>query len=116
MQPLQKRIEALQTFTTEAWQRLSLDEKQNELSRIDNQLADSSVWSDSEKAGQLSRQAATLRGQIEPWQVLRDQIEESAELVSLGDESLADELSEQCAQLEARYDSLSRELLFGGIY
>ncbi len=116
MQPLLKRLEKLKQDTLEAWDRLQLDAKKDELASIDTQLADSSVWNEPERAGALSKQSAALRGQIEPWQSLCTEVDELRELAALGDDSLLPETEEQAALLEQRYDELSKDLLFGGEY
>ena len=64
MQPLLKRVEKLQGDIAEAWQRLLLDAKGEELAQIDTQLADSNVWANPERAQVLSNQSAALRDQI----------------------------------------------------
>jgi peptide chain release factor 2 len=116
MQPLLKRAEKIHQDITEAWQRLGLDAKQVELTSVDTQLAESKVWDNPEQAQLLSKQAATLRSQIEPWQTLRSEIREIEELLALGDDSLVNEMEEQLGKLEKHYDELSRELLFSGEY
>jgi len=116
MQPAQKRAEQLKTAIAEAWDRLHLDRKQAELAAIDEQLATSDVWSDSEKAQLLSKQAAALRGQIDPWVTLQTQLSDTGELLALEDESLLPELEKQLQLLEDRYEELSTALLFDGDY
>lgn len=116
MQPLLKQIESLKTDLVEAWNRLQLDTKQEELADVDAQLAESDVWNNTERAQALSKRAAALRGQVEPWLELRDQLQDIEELAALGDDSLLAELEKQVVIFEKRYGNLSKELLFGGEY
>lgn len=116
MQPLLKQIENLKTGLGEAWNRLQLDTKQDELTSVDEQLADSGVWNDSERAQVLSKRAAALRSQIEPWLALRSQLHDIEELAALGDGSLLTELEKQVVVLEEHYAQLGKELLFSGEY
>ena len=116
MQPLLKRIESLKNGVAEAWERLKLNDKQAELASLDDQLADSNVWAVPERAQTLSKQAAALRSQIEPWLTLRAQGSDIEELMALGDDSLLPEFEEQIAALEKQYENLSTELLFSGEY
>lgn len=116
MQPLLKRAEKLQEAIHEAWGRLMLDQKKEELGRVDAQLADSGVWNDPEQAQLLSKQSASLRGQLEPWLALREQAKDNLELLALGDDSLLPEFEEQMTLLEQAYERLSKELLFNGEY
>ena len=64
----------------------------------------------------LTRQAAGLRSQIEPWQILRSQISDIVELMDLGDDSMLAEFTEQLAALEAEYQERRKDLLFSGEY
>lgn len=116
MQPILKRVETLQREIDEAWDRLQLDAKRQELSVIDEQLADSQVWVNVERAQMLSKQSAALRDQIDPWVTLRSQASDISELMALGDESLLPEFDEQVAALEATYSTLRKSLLFDGEY
>ncbi len=116
MQPILKKIDSLKINLVEAWARLQLDSKRDELAKIDEQLASATVWDDSEKAQLLSKQGAALRTLIEPWQTLREQLADIEELLALEDESLLLECEEQFAVLEAQYKSLKTNLLFNGEY
>ena len=71
MQPLRKQAEDLRTRVASACQALHIDARAEELAVLDEQLADSNVWANVERAQMLTRQAASLRSQIEPWQILR---------------------------------------------
>lgn len=116
MQPIEKQTRELRAEIESAWQRLKLDDKQSELASLDRQLADGDVWNNSDRAQSLSKQAATLRSQVEPWQKLRDQIYEISEIVELGDKSLLPELEIQIESISEEYQDLSKELLFNGEY
>lgn len=116
MQPLKKRVEHLKSEVAEAWQRLALDAKQQDLRAIDERLADSTVWNDSDKAQRLSKQAAALRSQIEPWQSLKEQLADIEQLLALDDDSLVPECEEHVTLLERLHETLSKDLLFNGEY
>ena len=99
MQPLRKRAEALQQSISEAYERLKLDAKSTELLHIDEQLADSQVWSNVERAEALNKQSAALRAQIEPWQTLRAQASDIVELMKIGDSSMVEEFDQQISAM-----------------
>lgn len=116
MQPLKKRTEELQAGIETAWQSLAIDAKSQELTAIDEQLADSQVWANPDRAQLLSKQAASLRSQIEPWQTLRAQTVDIVELMEIGDDSMVAEFNGQIAALETEYAGLRKELLYHGEY
>ena len=116
MQPLRKQAEDLHARVASACQALRIDARAEELAVLDEQLADSNVWANVERAQMLTRQAASLRSQIEPWQILRSQISDIVELMDLGDDSMLAEFTEQLAALEAEYQERRKDLLFSGEY
>lgn len=114
MQPLKKRAGELLAHINEAYDSLHVDATFAELTVIDEQLADSNVWANPEHAQLLSKQSAALKGQVEPWQILRSQVADLLELMELGDESLALEFEQQITACEAEYTERRKELLFNG--
>lgn len=116
MHPLKKRLEELSTKVKTAYEALSIDAKIEELKAIDQQLAESDVWANPDRAQMLSKESAMLRGQIEPWQVLRGQSEDLIELMSLGDDSLSEEFDQQITALETEYEERQTDLLYGEKY
>ena len=116
MQPLKKQAETLRAQVQSACKALAIDAVVEELAQIDEQLADSNVWANVERAQMLSRQAASLRSQVEPWQVLRSQVSDIIELMDLGDESMLLEFQQQLTALETEYQVRRKDLLFSGDY
>lgn len=116
MQPLRKRLTQLRAETMAAFERLGIEAKKHELATLDKQLADPDLWRDPTNAEQVNRQAAELRQQIDPWQFLKTQCDDSAELMEMGDDSMLPELTNQVASLEAEYARLKKDLLFQGEY
>lgn len=116
MQPLQAKIKDLNSKLDEAYAQLSIDSKAKELAGIDEQLATSDIWSDVENAQNLSKQAASLRSQIEPWQALRAQVADIEELIALGDDSLLVEFEQQTDTMEQEFAQLKKDLLYRGEY
>jgi len=116
MQPLKKRLEELSANVDHSYASLQVDAKQQELDALDTQLANSDVWANPERAQTLSKAAAALRSQIEPWQILRSQTRDMTELMDLGDDSLLPEFEQQIAALEQEYQERQTDLLFSGEY
>lgn len=116
MQPLKKHSKDLLEQINSAYRRLDIDAKREELSHIDEQLADSNVWSNPERAQMLARESSALKSQTEPWQVLKSQVSDIIELMELGDDSMIDEFTQQIDALESEYAERRKELLFDGEY
>lgn len=116
MQPLRKRSSELLEQVTNAYEQLSIDAKSEELAVIDAQLADANVWANPERAQMLSRESASIRSQVEPWQTLKSQVSDITELMELGDDSMLAEFDQQITALELEYTERRKELLFDGEY
>lgn len=116
MQPLRQRLLELRNQLDVACERLDIETKERDLEAFDAELAEPDVWRDPAHAEKLSKQAGSLRQQIEPWQLLRMQVADSVELLELGDISMLPELTEQIDQLEVEYGRLKKDLLFRGEY
>ena len=116
MQPLKKRAATLLTDVETAVQQLRIADKTTQLAELEQQLADSQIWVNPAYAQQVSRQAAALRSQIQPWQVLQSQARDIAELMELGDASMIPEFEQQMAMLETEYQQHHRDVLFSGEY
>lgn len=116
MQPLKKRSLDLLGQISVTYDQLAIDAKQEELTAIEEQLSDANVWVNPERAQILARESATLRGQVEPWQVLKSQISDIVELIDLGDETMLPEFEQQINALEDEYRERRKELLFDGEY
>lgn len=116
MQPLLDRVSSLKDKLEEAYAQLDISAKTRELTVIDEQLATSEVWNDVQHAQSLSKQSASLRAQIEPWQTLRIQVADIEELMSIGDVDMMVEFEEQVSAMEFEFARLKKDLLFRGEY
>ena len=116
MQPLKQDLIELEAGLSQAFERLNLEAKQAELGTLESQLADPDLWRDPTHAEAVTKQAAALRQLLEPWQLLRAQVSDGAELLELGDSSIVAELSAQVDQLKTEYARLKKDLMFQGEY
>lgn len=116
MQPLKKRAGALTHDIAASIEQLAIDELVAELAQVDEQLADPSVWTNPARAQSLSKRSAQLSAQIDPWTTLRSQVADIAELMDIGDDSMAVEFTDQLDAFDAEYARLKKDLLYSGEY
>lgn len=116
MQPLMKRIDALQEEVAKAYQQLTIDAKAQKLEDLGAQLAQPEIWNNPAYAQDISKQQAALRDMVTPWQTLVAQVADIKELLELGDDSMSDEFDGQISALENEFAQRKKELLFGGEY
>ena len=116
MQPLKRRCSELLQQINTAYETLQIDAKNEQMSQIDEQLADSGVWANPDHAQQLSRESAALKNLVDPWLVLRSQTTDLSELMDLGDDSMIAEFEQQLQAIETEFEQKRKELLFDGKY
>lgn len=96
---------------------IKLDDKVAKLAELDKIISDSNIWTNVERAQNLIKQANSLRSQLEPWQVLRAQVNDILDLIQeLNDESLEAEFNSQVEALNCDYQRLKKDLLFKDKY
>ncbi len=114
MQPLKKKVEQLLADVRSAMERLDVVGKKQQLEMLDSELAVPEIWNNPGHAQDVSKKAAAVRAQLEPWETLAAQLGDIDELMELGDDSMLGEFEAQVAAFETQYTDLKKELLFNG--
>lgn len=111
---LQHAAEKLQSDIQQALDKLNVKKVQQDLQRLQQQMATSDFWQDNIKAQAVAKQEAKLRTIIEPWLLVHKEVSDILELSK--DPSLATELVQQLDLAEKRYSTLAFDLQFSGLY
>ncbi len=114
--PLQNRLENLQQELDNSWQRLKLDEKLTEIEKLEAEVAEPEVWLNPTHARIQNEKLARLSDETQPWKLLKVQLNDLNELISLDDPDLNSELEEQLEALENNLSELKKLLRFTGKY
>lgn len=113
---LQKRLETLKDAFNTIWQKLNVDERLKTLAELEAEVAVPEIWNNPDVAREKTTKLAQLHDALDPWTLLKTQINDLADLMQLGDESLLDEFGEQLDAMEKNLDQLKQELRFTGKY
>ena len=116
MQELQKRLEDLEAEFLKVYEKLAIADKINEVAALEKEVADPEIWHDVENATRKNQELAKLNDEVQPWQLLGTQIKDLTELISISDDSLKEEFSEQIAAMEDELSGLKKSLRFTGAY
>lgn len=116
MQPLEKRLTDLRVALDAAYAQLQIDAKAAQVASLERDMSAPEIWNNPSYAQEKSKQLAALMSIVEPWQTLRAQVTDIAELMALGDESLLSEFDGQVSALEKEFADRKKELLFNGPY
>ena len=113
---LTKRLRQLATDLSEAADKLGLEQKQQQLSDLEEQVARPELWNDPANAQRVTRELANVKSVVQPWNVLQAQTNDAVELLDIIDDELVEEFAEQVKALEETFADLKRQLLFTGKY
>lgn len=111
---LQKRLDALKESFELVWQKLDVDNRLEQLNQLEDEVAVPEIWNNPDLAREKTTKVAQLHDALDPWTLLKTQINDLAELMQLGDESLVEEFNEQLTAMEQKLAELRQELRFTG--
>ena len=81
MQPLKKKIGELEKEIEQAKKALKFSDLEQKLAELDDQLNQPEIWNNPDYAQELTKQAASLRQTVEPWQTLTGQVGDMVDLM-----------------------------------
>jgi len=113
---LHTRARQLLQEVQQALGRLHFDELTAQKQALDEQAAAPDFWNSPGKAQEIAKRQAKLEQRIAPWQTLKKNTEDLAELAALADDSMEADLVAQLEQSEAQFTSLKDELKLAGPY
>lgn len=99
-----------------AYLSLDIEQKQQQVVALEKGLAQPDAWDDPTQAQAKSKELARISNIINPWIVLRTQVDDFIELVKLGDKSLEQEFEAELQALEKELSDLQKTLFFSGKY
>jgi len=111
---LQKRLKALRADFETTWQKLNIDEKLTNMRGLESEVAVPEIWNNPNYARTKTTELANLHTELDPWVLLKTQMQDISELMSLGDESLQDEFTGQLDAMEENLLKLRQALRFTG--
>lgn len=108
MQPLLKRVQELSRSLEPAFVKLDVSGKQAQVAKLEVELAVPEIWNNPTTAQEKSKQLASLQAIVSPWVTLKSQVDDIAELMELGDDSLLAEFTTQIDALESEFATRKR--------
>lgn len=115
MSALQKQLQDLQEKARQAWEMLDLDASQERIHDLEIQMSTPDFWSDQNQAKKISQEVAERKDQVEIWQSLIKDIEETADVLSLAEqeenEPMQREITSTTDTLQRRFEKLELQTL-----
>ena len=116
MQELEKRLSELKSEFLKVYGKLKISDKLLKLAGLEKEVAEPDIWKNVKVATEKNQELSKLQDETQPWELLKTQITDLAELISIADESLEDEISGQISGMESEFLELKRTLRFQGPY
>lgn len=116
MQELEKKLITLETDFLQVYQKLKIDDKLQELQKLEKEVAEPEIWHDVKLATKKNQQVARLTNETESWLLLKTQIHDLKELINISDDDLKTEIEGQITAMEDTLKELKKALRFTGPY
>lgn len=116
MQDLTKRLTELKDEFLKVYEKLGISEKLGKVAELEKEVAEPEIWRDVKLATEKNQELARLNEEVQPWELLKAQIEDLEELLAMSDESLKGEFTEQISAMERGFAELKKALRFQGAY
>lgn len=116
MQDLTKRLTELKDEFLKVYEKLRISEKLGKVAELEKEVAEPEIWRDVKLATEKNQELARLNEEVQPWELLKTQIEDLEELLAMSDESLKGEFTEQISAMEREFAELKKALRFQGAY
>jgi peptide chain release factor 2 len=98
------------------WSVFDLARIEQDLEEYQKKAEQPDLWNDPDTAKQVMKKLAELRDEVDSWHNLQKQIQDTLELVELGDESLRKELDSEISDLEKELKRRELNILLSGPY
>ncbi|MBQ7202364.1 peptide chain release factor 2 [Candidatus Saccharibacteria bacterium] len=116
MQELSRRLVELEKVFLVAYEKLKIDDKLEQIAKLEKEVAEPEIWRNVEEASNKNQELSKLNDEVQPWRLLKTQIEDLKELTEMSDDSLKDEITGQVEAMENDFLGLKKALLFNGPY
>ena len=98
------------------YEKLSIEDKLLKLAELEKEVAEPDIWKNVEEATAKNQELARLNEETVPWELLKTQISDMGELLTLADADLQEEMSEQLDGMKSQLGELRKSLRFQGPY
>ncbi len=116
MEHLINQLEAMQEEINNLMLRLDIAGKVQQADRLEEQASAADFWANPDAAQKVMQKISKLRAEVERWQTVANRINDTLELVELGDETLENELTVETEALEKIVGRMSLQALLSGPY
>ncbi len=114
MDDARKKLSKLEGEFLKAYEKLGISDKVLKASELEKEVAEPEIWRDVKLATEKNQELAKLQDQIQPWELLKTQINDLKELIEVSDEDLKEEIDAQISAMTKDFEGRKQELRFQG--
>ncbi|MDO4870805.1 MAG: peptide chain release factor 2 [Candidatus Saccharibacteria bacterium] len=98
------------------YQKINIDQRRDELVRLEEDFNQPNTWNDPDRAQQLAKNIAKQQDFLQPWLALQMQLQDYQELLNVDDDAWLDEAAKQVELMQQQFAKMKRVLVFDGKY
>lgn len=114
MDKLQARVQVILEEIDKSALKLDLLEKKSKLEQLELEVSSPEIWNNPIIAQSKLQEIAKLKKIVQPWHILKSQVEDIFELLGLGEDEFLPEFESQILAFEQELIKLKRTLFFSG--
>ena len=114
MDKLQARVQVILEEIDKSALKLDLLEKKSKLEQLELEVSSPEIWNNPIIAQSKLQEIAKLKKIVQPWYILKSQVEDIFELLGLGEDEFLPEFESQIFAFEQELAKLKRTLFFSG--
>ncbi len=100
----------------QVYEKLAIADKLALKYTLEKEVAEPDIWKDVATATAKNQELSRLSDEVQPWELLKAQINDMGELIKMADDDLKDEMGEQISAMETELRKLRKALRFQGPY
>lgn len=116
MNELKERLDRLKGELENIWQKINIEDDQALANKLEEEVVQPEIWKNPELAKQKNVKLAKIRDKIQPWLILKLQVQDLNEILELKDADLMQEVQVQLEAMENEFEELKKVLRFNGDY
>lgn len=116
MQEITKRLTELEIDFLKVYEKLAISDKLSKIAVLEKEVAEPEIWKDVKQATEKNQELAKLSDEVQPWELLKTQISDLKEMLTIADEDLKEEISGQVEAMGRQFADLKKALRFQGKY
>jgi peptide chain release factor 2 len=116
MQDLNKRLTEINEDFLKLYEKIGVDSKLEKIKILEQEVADPEIWKNIEEATSKNQELSKLQAEVQPYELMKTQIADLSELLSISDSSLREEFDGQITAMEENLQEMKKALRFTGAY